>query len=160
MSQFEELVRFQGSYTEYERRLRRLLSEVFGLGLLKVRPEETESLMNTNDFEQEIQSKGLTAPRITPEHIESLINEQYFFRMSDALKGTPGESTPGCQRMTICVLVLKNGFVVTGEGVCADSNNFDQDLGRRAAREQAIQKIWALEGYLLRQKLFEQQESL
>ena len=55
--------------------------------------------------------------------------------------------------LTFCVLVLKNGFTVTGESACAHPENFDAEIGRRIARENAAQKIWPLMGYELRSKL-------
>lgn len=58
--------------------------------------------------------------------------------------------------LTFCVLVLKNGFTVTGESACASPENFDEEIGRKIARQNAVNKIWLLEGYLLKQKLSEQ----
>ena len=58
--------------------------------------------------------------------------------------------------LTFCVLVLKNGFTVTGESACSSPENFDQEIGRKIARENAVNKIWMLEGYLLKKKLSEQ----
>ena len=55
--------------------------------------------------------------------------------------------------LTFCVLVLRNGFTVTGESACASPENFDAEIGRKIARENAVNKIWMLEGYLLNQKL-------
>ncbi len=57
---------------------------------------------------------------------------------------------------TFCVLVLRNGFTVTGESACASQENFDAEIGRKIARQNAVNKIWMLEGYLLKQKLSEQ----
>ena len=91
-------------------------------------------------IEQEIQAKGLTAPRITPERIEEIIiREEYH-----VFAGTT---------VTVCCLVLQNGFTVVGESACASPENFDEELGRRIARDNAKQKIWALEGYRLREAL-------
>jgi hypothetical protein len=98
--------------------------------------------MNKADEEIEalIQMKGLTAPRITPEHLEAqIVAEQYH-----VFYGTT---------LTVCALVLKNGFVVTGESACASPENYDAELGRKIARDKAIDKIWPLEGYLLRSQL-------
>jgi hypothetical protein len=95
---------------------------------------------NDETHEQEIVRKGLTAPRITPAHIE------------DAIQAADYYVFPGTQ-LTICCLTLKNGFNVTGESACASPENFDADLGRRIARTNATQKIWALEGYLLKARL-------
>ncbi|MGI4846180.1 MAG: Gp49 family protein [Janthinobacterium lividum] len=55
--------------------------------------------------------------------------------------------------LTFCVLVLRNGFTVTGESACASPENFDAEIGRKVARQNALQKIWPLMGYELKQKL-------
>ena len=121
--------------------------------------------MSDKDIEQEIQAKGLTAPRIAPDHIESVIaNEMYIIpaerlHWGDALMAQRDEqskrSLQSLQLLTICVLVLKNGFTVTGESACASPENFDAEIGRKIARENAVNKIWALEGYLLKERLSE-----
>lgn len=51
--------------------------------------------------------------------------------------------------------MLRNGFTVTGESACASPENFDAEICRKIARENAVQKIWMLEGYLLKQRLSE-----
>ena len=56
---------------------------------------------------------------------------------------------------TICSLVLMNGFVVNGESAAASKENFDVEIGKKVAYENAREQIWKLEGYLLKQKLFE-----
>jgi hypothetical protein len=55
--------------------------------------------------------------------------------------------------MTICVLTLANGFAVVGKSAPADAGNFDEELGHKFAKEDAIRQMWALEGYALREKL-------
>ncbi|MFT3523419.1 Gp49 family protein, partial [Klebsiella pneumoniae] len=66
------------------------------------------------------------------------------------------EATPDALHLlTFCVLVLRNGFTVTGESACASPENFDPEIGRKIARENAVNKIWMLEGYLLKQRLSE-----
>ena len=102
-------------------------------------------------IENEIQAKGLTAPRLTPADIDATIVGEYFVRASDAMKGAP--ILPSLECLTICVLVLKNGFTVTGESACASPANYDAELGRKIARDNARNKIWAFEGYALRNKL-------
>jgi len=97
-------------------------------------------MSNENAVEQEIQDKGLTAPRVTPEHLDSVIVGEDYLMSAGVL--------------TICVLTLRNGFTVTGESACASPENFDEELGRRIARANARDKIWALEGYLLKEWLY------
>lgn len=91
-------------------------------------------------IEKEIQSKGLNAPRLNPQMIDAAIK-------SEAYHVFPGTT------MTICMLVLRNGFSVIGESAAASPENFDEAIGRKIARDNARNKIWALEGYLLRERL-------
>lgn len=58
--------------------------------------------------------------------------------------------------LTFCVLVLKNGFMVTGESVCVSPENFDAEIGRKVARQKAVDKVWPLMGYALKQRLWEE----
>ena len=114
-------------------------------------------MSNEKQIEQEIQDKGLNAPRLTPDHIDSKIKairyltgdvspafatEDYFAKED---KGTP------C--LTICILTLENGFTVTGESACASPENFNAKIGQKIAYSNAREKIWMLEGYLLKEKL-------
>lgn len=117
-------------------------------------------MVSDNEIEQEIQEKGLTAPRVTPEHIEDVIDSEHYFTALDGASGCANDglphSYPDCLGLlTFCVLVLENGFTVTGESACASPENFNEELGRKIARKNAIQKIWALEGYALKQRLYE-----
>jgi hypothetical protein len=108
--------------------------------------------MSDEAIEQEIQAKGLTAARVTPQMIDDAIVAEYSFTAWNAL----GEGVPRLESLkllTICVLVLKNGFTVTGESACASPENFNAELGHKIAKGHAKDKIWALEGYLLKSKL-------
>jgi len=99
--------------------------------------------MSTEEIEKMIQEKGLTAPRITPERIEEVCtNPPQFYVFSGTM-------------MTVCCLELANGFCVVGESACASPENFNAELGEQIAFRNAKQKVWALEGYLLRQRLHE-----
>lgn len=102
-------------------------------------------------IEAEIQSKNMNAPRLNPAHIDSVIASEYWGRASDLFKGCPTHSS--METLTICVLVLKNGFTVVGESACASAANYDPEIGAKIARDNARNKIWALEGYALRSKL-------
>lgn len=115
------------------------------------------------EIEREIQDKGLTAPRVTPESIAEKIKGEFYFTASQGAYGAAGESFKGnpddipeaLHRLTFCVLVLENGFTVTGQSAPASATNFDPELGRKIARADAVNKIWPLEGYLLRELLAE-----
>lgn len=96
--------------------------------------------MTDSKIEKEIQEKGLTAPRVTPDQLEKVIvSEQYHVFHNTTF--------------TACLLTLVNGYTVLGESACASPENFNADIGRKIARDNAKNKIWALEGYLLRDKL-------
>ena len=58
--------------------------------------------------------------------------------------------------LTIALLTLENGYTVTGQSACADPANFDEELGKKIAVDDAVKKVWPLEGYLLRESLFRQ----
>ena len=117
-------------------------------------------------IEQEIQEKGLNAPRLTPDYIDSIIVDQYYFKASDAQWGADPNTTAligmhkQLETLTFCVLILKNGFTVTGESACASPENFDAEIGKKIAYQNAREKIWLLEGYLLKQRLKEQSDSI
>lgn len=102
-------------------------------------------------IEAEIVAKGKTAPRITPAHIDAQIAAEYTFRADHALRDCPVHDA--LKSVTLCVMVLKNGFVVEGISACGDPANFDEEIGRKLARENARNKIWQLEGYQLRSRL-------
>ena len=115
-------------------------------------------------IEAEIQAKGLTAPRVTPARIEEVIATEHYFTgwdgaLSAGSTGTRhhefGDDTQkqALDTLTFCVLVLRNGFTVTGESACASPENFDAAIGRKIARANAVQKIWPLEGYALKSQL-------
>lgn len=109
--------------------------------------------MSNIDIEQEILSKKLTAPRITPQHIESVILAETYFTAADGAIATGDDYHDSLALLTFCVLTLRNGFTVTGESACASPENFDAEIGRKIARQNAVNKIWMLEGYLLKQHL-------
>ena len=138
--------------------------------------------MNDQTIEQEIQAKGKTAARVTPDDIEANIVRCDYFTAKDAIAGyhpaisvlidglrkhapevlgawdsaraeVEGEVPQSLGLLTFCVLTLRNGFTVTCESACASPENFDADIGRKIARQNAVQKIWPLMGYELRSNL-------
>jgi hypothetical protein len=83
---------------------------------------------------------------LTPERVDEVIKEEKYFRV----EGTG---------LTICVLTLENGFNVLGQSAPADPVNFDEETGAKIAFTKAKEKIWELEGYLLKQRLFEESKN-
>jgi len=96
--------------------------------------------MSEQEIENEIQAKGLNAPRLTPAQIDAAIADEAYYVF-------PGTT------VTVAALTLRNGFVVVGKSASASPENFNAEIGRKIAREDARDQIWALEGYLLREKL-------
>lgn len=121
--------------------------------------------MTDNEIEKEIQEKGLTAPRITPEAVEENISSEVYFTAQHGVEGAiqalelhsrhpdGGVNISSLRLLTFCVLVLRNGFTVTGESACASPENFNAEIGRKIAKQNAVQKIWPLMGYELQSKL-------
>jgi hypothetical protein len=96
--------------------------------------------MSDDKIEQEIQAKSLTAPRVTPDDVENAIFSEDYCRFD-------GSTT------TIAQITMKNGFVVIGTSACASLENFDEELVRKIARDNAKNKIWELLGYALKERL-------
>jgi len=108
--------------------------------------EARESVEPWTDEQTEkfIKDNVLTAPRITPEHIQNCIQSwQYHIFHNSCL--------------TVCCVTLRNGYTVTGESACASPENFNKELGEKIARANAVNKIGGLEGYLLKQALYDSQ---
>lgn len=97
--------------------------------------------MSEQAIEKEINDKGLNAPRLNPALIDSAIADEDYYVFPNTT-------------LTVCCLTLRNGFHVTGESAAASPENFDIQIGKKIARENARNKIWSLEGYLLKEKLF------
>ncbi|GAB2940487.1 Gp49 family protein [Aquaspirillum soli] len=124
--------------------------------------------MTDRELENEIQAKGLTAPRITPADIEANIASEHYFTAREGAWASGVQTGVVMEKfdipaelslLTFCVLVLRNGFTVTGESACVSPENFDAEIGRKIARENAINKVWPLMGYALQEKLCHQGES-
>jgi hypothetical protein len=122
-------------------------------------------------IEREMQLKGLTAPRVTADAIKAEIASEHYFTAANGHCGAYAAAKYSIDQvgqpsvvevldvpaplelLTFCVLVLKNGFTVTGESACASPENFNADIGRRLAREKAVEKMWPLLGFRLRDEL-------
>ena len=120
----------------------------------------TSPATDDSAIEQEIQAKGKTAPRVTPADLLANIVSSHYFTARDAviwgdveIDDLPITTIKALGLLTFCVLVLRNGFTVTGESACASPENFDPEIGRKIARQNAEAKIWPLMGYALKERL-------
>lgn len=107
-----------------------------------------ESLRISDDLSKEVQK---TPNRVSLDSMLEKIAGEYFTTLDKAVGESP--IIPGMETMTVCVLVMRNGFIVIGKSAPADPANFDPALGRKFAREDAIRQLWPLEGYALRDRL-------
>lgn len=118
--------------------------------------------MNAQDQSTEaaiVAAGANVAPRVTPADVTANVKSEFYFTAGDGVRGasemgtSPAGSTRHLNELTFCVLVLQSGFTVTGESACASPENFNAEIGKRIARENAISKIWPLMGYALREQL-------
>ena len=114
-----------------------------------------------DSLEREIQAAGADkAPRVTPAALKDEIVSEHYFTAADGARMSPDGnwpihrlSTGSLGLLTFCVLVLHNGFTVYGASACASPENFNAEIGRRIARENAEREIWPLLGFRLRDEL-------
>lgn len=121
---------------------------------------QTESLIAT---EAEC-AEGRTAPRVSLTDIEANIAFHASFTAEEAVQalGSYGwlhgvydtNDTPASLAvLTVCLIVTRNGFTIIGKSAPASADNFDAELGRKLAYEDAVRHLWPLMGYALREKL-------
>lgn len=112
-------------------------------------------------MERQIKAAGADkAPRVTSEDVEAAIASEHCFTARQGCEGANGlrggeEGTynHSLGLLTICVLVLKNGFTVVGTSACASPENFNAEIGRKIAREKAVDQLWQLLGFALKERL-------
>lgn len=113
----------------------------------------SESLEKT----EAVGANGATAPRVTLDDMKSKIAFTHYLNAGEASRAASGllveESAPSLELLTICLLVMRNGFVVIGKSAPAPPENYDAEKGRLFAFEDAIRQLWPLEGYSLRERL-------
>lgn len=108
-----------------------------GIDLLRCRSNQPSLEIFMTDF----------APKsITPADLEASISEEYSLNLGSVLGFHSGHPT---NLMTMHVLVLKNGYTVTGRSACVDPRKYDAALGAELARKNAIEQLWPLLGFLL-----------
>lgn len=90
----------------------------------------------------DVQQEERIPSRVTVSDMEAKVKMTIYQR----LEGTT---------TTVCQITLENGFTLIGTSGCVDPKNYNQALGEKYAYEKAFEQLWALEGYLLRQRRFE-----
>ena len=94
-----------------------------------------------------------TPNRVSLDSMNAKIAAEYYFTADEAVMGKGYPIVDGLSVMTICILKMQNGYIMVGKSAPADPANFNAELGRKFAREDAIRQLWPLEGYALREKL-------
>lgn len=112
--------------------------------------------------EQELAAKAI-APRVTEADLEATIASAFYFTAAHGVIGAVernerDEATAKLHEsplslLTLCVLVLRNGYTIVGHSACASAANFDAGVGQRVARADAVRQLWPLLGYQLRDRL-------
>ena len=109
----------------------------------------SETLKATDNYS----AKNADAPRVSLKDMEDKINAEYFFTAGQAVSAVNMPAVPELDLLTICILVMKNGFTIIGKSAPASPENFDPEKGKRFAYEDAIKQLWPMEGYALRERL-------
>lgn len=113
--------------------------------------------MSLEDTEREC-AEGRTAPRVSLAMMEAKIKHRYDITGSEAVfldtrRRELEPLHPSLPILSICILVMENGFTIIGKAAPASPANFDRELGKKLAYEDAIRQLWPMEGYLLRSQL-------
>lgn len=105
--------------------------------------------MSLQETDKEAAAKA-TRPRVSLADMEAKIATRYDVNGRDAVGLSKDNSL---DVLSLCILVMENGYVVVGVSAPASPENFDPELGKKFAYENAIRQLWPLEGYVLREKL-------
>jgi len=93
------------------------------------------------------------APRVALADIEAAIQQRYDLTGDQAVHGQADAKNGPLKVLSLCILVLKNGFTIIGKSAPASPENFNAELGRKLAYEDCIRQLWPLMGFALRDKL-------
>lgn len=102
-------------------------------------------------------AEGRTAPRVSLADLEANVLATHSFVAADAIGALGDSAHKSLELLSICLLVTKNGFTLVGKSAPASAANFDAELGKKLAYEDAIRQLWPLMGYALRDRLAAQQ---
>lgn len=94
------------------------------------------------------------APRVQLKDIEAAIGCRYDLNAASAIAALGQPAAEPLTLLSICILVMENGFTVIGKSAPASAENFNAELGRKFAYEDAIRQLWPLMGYGLRDRLY------
>jgi hypothetical protein len=104
-----------------------------------------------------------TAPRVALADIEAAIFGVFYQTgdhlldhadiKADAYKDT--ELYARARLMTICTIMMKNGFMVVGHSTPASPENYQWELGKQLAYDQAFKQLWPLMGFVLKTRQHE-----
>jgi hypothetical protein len=94
------------------------------------------------------------APRVSLLDIERNIAHRFDLTAAQAIANLGVDPPASLNVLSICILVTKNGFTVIGKSAPAAEENYDRDLGKRFAFEDAVRQLWPLMGYALRDRLW------
>jgi hypothetical protein len=115
--------------------------------------------------EEQLQAhqKTTEGKRVTMDDLMGNIYSEHYFTSMDGVIGETfmrgeraeeGSQPDALSYLTFCVMVLKNGFTVTGQSACADPAMFNREIGKKIAKEDALKQIWPLMGYALKQEIY------
>ena len=97
--------------------------------------------------------------QVTPQAVEDVIAHEYYFTALQGVDGSsvahPTEIREELGLVTFCVLLLKNGFKTVGYSCCVCPELFDEEKGRNVARDEALNQIYTLLGYDLKQQYYQ-----
>src|SRR5687767_4493504 len=97
--------------------------------------------MSSLEEGERLAAEGATAPRVPLSQLHAKVKHVEFVRPAFA------------PHLTVAMVELVNGFILVGKSAPASPENFNADKGQTFAVEDALRQLWALEGYLLREKL-------
>lgn len=115
----------------------------------------------------EARSKELyKAPRVSLDDIKGAITYRFDFTAGDAIAALQGHivrpdgtsSMDATRLLSVCILVVANGFAIVGKSAPASPENFDAEYGKQLAYDDAIKQLWPLMGYALRDRLHAQRD--
>ncbi len=86
-------------------------------------------------------AKQKTPNRVPLEYLRKRIVSEEYWHPTDA------------PYFTVCCLFVDNGYILIGKSAPADPENFDEELGKRFAREDAERQFWPILGFVLREQL-------